>query len=194
MAERAAVVGAGQMGNGIAHTFAIAGFPVTMIDVSAEAVERGLQTIARNLERQAKKGTVPTAAVEQALARIATATDLESASDANVVVEAALEDPQLKFKLFRDLDRVAPTALLASNTSSISITEIAAHTRHPERVIGMHFMNPVPMMALVEVIRGASDIRRDRGRRDFAREATRQDSCRSKRLARIHLRTACSCQ
>jgi len=154
VAERAAVVGAGQMGNGIAHTFAISGFPVTMIDVSAAAVERGLQTIARNLERQAKKGTITSSAAEQALERIATATDLESVSDADVIVEAASEDPQLKFKLFRDLDSIAPTALLASNTSSISITEIAAHTQRPERVIGMHFMNPVPMMALVEVIRG----------------------------------------
>jgi 3-hydroxybutyryl-CoA dehydrogenase len=142
------------MGNGIAHTFAISGFPVTMIDVSAEAVERGLQTIAHNLQRQAKKGTVPTSAVDEALARIATTTDLEAASGADVIVEAASEDPQLKFKLFRDLDRIAPTALLASNTSSISITEIAGHTQRPERVIGMHFMNPVPMMALVEVIRG----------------------------------------
>ena len=154
MAKRVAVVGAGQMGNGIAHTFAVSGFPVTMIDVSTEAVERGLRTIAHNLERQAKKGTVTTSAADEALARITTATDLEAASDADVIVEAASEDPQLKFKLFRDLDRIAPSALLASNTSSISITEIAAHTQRPERVIGMHFMNPVPMMALVEVIRG----------------------------------------
>jgi len=117
------------MGNGIAHTFAVSGFPVTMIDVSTEAVERGLRTIAHNLERQAKKGTVTTSAADEALARITTATDLEAASDADVIVEAASEDPQLKFKLFRDLDRIAPSALLASNTSSISITEIAAHTQ-----------------------------------------------------------------
>ncbi len=153
--ERVAVVGAGQMGNGIAHTFALAGFPVTMIDISADAVARGKQTIVQNLERQVKKGTVDAPTRDAALGRIATATALDAVSDADVVVEAATEDTGLKFKLFGDLDRLAPAgAMLASNTSSISITEIGARTRRPEHVIGMHFMNPVPVMQLVEVIRG----------------------------------------
>jgi 3-hydroxybutyryl-CoA dehydrogenase len=152
---RAAVVGAGQMGNGIAHVFATSGHDVTMIDVSAEALQRGRDTIARNLDRQVKKGTMEAAAAEAALARIATATALEAVTTADVVVEAATERPDLKFRIFEDLDRLAPTgAILATNTSSISITEIAARTKRPELVIGMHFMNPVPVMQLVEVIRG----------------------------------------
>ena len=152
---RAAVVGAGQMGNGIAHVFAASGRAVTLIDVSAEAVARGRDTIARNLERQVKKGALDAAAAEAALARVATATALDAVADADIVVEAATERPDLKFGIFADLDRLAPAgAILASNTSSISITEIAARTARPELVIGMHFMNPVPVMQLVEVIRG----------------------------------------
>ena len=152
---RAAVVGAGQMGNGIAHVFATSGHDVTMIDVSAEALQRGRDTIAHNLDRQVKKGTMEAAAAEAALARIATATALEAVTTADVVVEAATERPDLKFRIFEDLDRLAPAgAILATNTSSISITEIAARTKRPELVIGMHFMNPVPVMQLVEVIRG----------------------------------------
>jgi len=155
MADRVAVVGAGQMGNGIAHTFALKGFPVTLIDVSADALARARSTIESNLDRQIKKGTIAAGAKEATLARITEATALEAASDAALVVEAASEDRALKFKLFGELDRLAgPTTILASNTSSISITEIGARTRRADRVIGMHFMNPVPMMELVEVIRG----------------------------------------
>ncbi len=152
---RAAVVGAGQMGNGIAHVFATAGHSVTMIDVSAEALQRGKDTIAKNLDRQVKKGALDVLAVEAALGRITTATSLEAVANAHIVVEAATERTDLKFKIFEELDRFAPAgAILASNTSSISITEIAARTKRPELVIGMHFMNPVPVMQLVEVIRG----------------------------------------
>jgi len=155
MADRVAVVGAVQMGNGIAHTFALAGFPVTLIDVSADALTRARATIGGTLDRQIKKGVIDAAKKEAALARIADATDLNAARDVQLVIEAASEDPALKFRIFGDLDRIArPGAILASNTSSISITEIAARTRRPEAVIGMHFMNPVPVMELVEIIRG----------------------------------------
>ena len=155
MTERVAVLGAGQMGNGIAHVFAQHGFPVTMIDVSRDALARGVDTIAKNLDRQVKKGTLQTADKDAALSRIATESSVEAASGAALVVEAVTENRDLKFRLFGDLDRVAGDgAILASNTSSISITEIAARTRRPEKVIGMHFMNPVPVMQLVEVIRG----------------------------------------
>jgi 3-hydroxybutyryl-CoA dehydrogenase len=155
MADRVAVVGAGQMGNGIAHTFALNGFPVTLIDVSSEALARARTTIAANLDRQVKKGAIEAGAKEPALARITDAADVAAAGDAALVIEAASEDPGLKFRLFTALDDVVgPQAILATNTSSISITAIAGRTRRPQRVIGMHFMNPVPMMALVEVIRG----------------------------------------
>ncbi len=150
-----AVVGAGQMGNGIAHVFAASGYPVTMIDVSADALQRGKDTIAKNLDRQVKKGGVSAEDAAAALGRVSTATALDAVANADIVVEAATERTDLKFKIFEDLDRLAPTgAILASNTSSISITEIAARTKRPELVIGMHFMNPVPVMQLVEVIRG----------------------------------------
>jgi 3-hydroxybutyryl-CoA dehydrogenase len=154
MTDRIAVVGAGQMGNGIAHVFAQAGFPVTMIDVSADALGKGRATIEKNLDRQVKKGTLDSAAKDATLGRVATNTDLGAARDAALVVEAATENRDLKFRIFADLDRNAPDAILATNTSSISITEIAAKTKRPEQVIGMHFMNPVPVMQLVEVIRG----------------------------------------
>jgi len=155
MSEHFAVVGAGQMGNGIAHVCATSGFGVTMIDVSPEALAKGRATIEKNLERQVKKGTLEAAARDAALGRIASSSSLEAAANATVVVEAATERKDLKLQIFRELDRVAGAgALLASNTSSISITEIAAVTQRPESVIGMHFMNPVPVMELVEVIRG----------------------------------------
>ncbi len=153
--DRAAVVGAGQMGNGIAHVFATSGHAVTLIDVNADALAKGRDTIARNLDRQVKKGAIEASAAEASLARIATSTSLEAVADAAIIVEAATERLDLKFRIFEDLDRLAPAgAILASNTSSISITEIAARTKRPEQVIGMHFMNPVPVMQLVEVIRG----------------------------------------
>ncbi|MDA1081973.1 MAG: 3-hydroxybutyryl-CoA dehydrogenase [Gemmatimonadetes bacterium] len=155
MTETIAVIGAGQMGNGIAHVSAQAGLPVTLVDVSSDALARGKATIEKNLERQVKKGAIDAVARDAALALIGTDTDLGAVSGATVVIEAATEARDLKFKIFSDLDRLAPAgALLATNTSSISITEIAAQTKRPENVIGMHFMNPVPMMKLVEVIRG----------------------------------------
>jgi len=143
------------MGNGITHVFATSNLPVTMIDVSADALTRATDTIAKNLDRQVKKGALAADQAQAALARITTATSLDAVADADVVVEAATERTDLKFRIFEDLDRLAPTgAILASNTSSIAITEIAARTKRPELVIGMHFMNPVPVMQLVEVIRG----------------------------------------
>ncbi|HEX5580885.1 MAG TPA: 3-hydroxybutyryl-CoA dehydrogenase [Gemmatimonadaceae bacterium] len=155
MADRIAVIGAGQMGNGIAHVFAQSGFPVTMIDVSADALARGRATIEKNMERQVKKGTLDGGARDAALERLSGATALDAVVGASLVVEAATENRDLKFRIFGDLDRLAPAdAILASNTSSISITEIAAATKRPGQVIGMHFMNPVPVMQLVEVIRG----------------------------------------
>jgi 3-hydroxybutyryl-CoA dehydrogenase len=153
--DRAAVVGAGQMGNGIAHVFATSGHAVTLIDVNADALAKGRDTIAKNLDRQVKKGAIEASAADAALARITTSTSLDAVADAAIIVEAATERTDLKFRIFEDLDRLAPAgAILASNTSSISITEIAARTKRPEQVIGMHFMNPVPVMQLVEVIRG----------------------------------------
>jgi len=152
---RVAVVGAGTMGNGIAHVFAQHGWDTALIDVAPGLLERVLATIRANLERQVKKGTLTTAQRDAALGRIRTASTLEAVTDAELVVEAATEQPDVKFRIFRDLDRLAPpAAILATNTSSISITTIAAQTRRPAQVIGMHFMNPVPVMQLVEVIRG----------------------------------------
>jgi 3-hydroxybutyryl-CoA dehydrogenase len=155
MTERVAVVGAGQMGNGIAHVFALHGYAVTMIDVHPQALEKGRATIEGNLARQVKKGAIDEAARQAALSRIVESTDLASVADAALVIEAATEQSDLKFRIFGDLDRLAAAdTILASNTSSISITAIAGRTTRPERVIGMHFMNPVPVMQLVEVIRG----------------------------------------
>ena len=155
MTERIAVVGAGQMGNGIAHVFAQSGFPVTMIDVSQAALDKGRATIERNLDRQLKKGAIAANAPAEVLGRITLATALDAAQDSTLVIEAATENSDLKFKIFTELDRLAgPAAILATNTSSISITEIASRTTRPEKVVGMHFMNPVPVMKLVEIIRG----------------------------------------
>ncbi len=155
MSEHIAVVGSGQMGNGIAHVFAVAGFDVTMIDVSRSALDRARATIQKNLARQVDKGTIDAATRDSALTRIGTHESLDAAAGATLVIEAATERSDLKFALFHDLDRIAPPdAILASNTSSISITELAARTKRPAQVIGMHFMNPVPVMQLVEVIRG----------------------------------------
>ena len=155
MTESIAVIGAGQMGNGIAHVSAHAGIDVTMIDVSADALAKAKATIEKNLDRQVKKGAIDAAARDATLAHISTATDLGAVAKATVAIEAATERKDLKFKIFAELDRLAPAgALLATNTSSISITEIAAQTKRPADVIGMHFMNPVPMMKLVEVVRG----------------------------------------
>ena len=155
MKERVVVIGAGQMGAGIAQVFATAGLPVSMVDVSAAALERGRVAIAKSLARYVEKGKLSAESRDAALQRIGVSEDLDAASDAALVVEAASESAELKFKLFADLDSIAPReAILATNTSSISITEIGGRTKRPDRVIGMHFMNPVPVMKLVEVIRG----------------------------------------
>jgi 3-hydroxybutyryl-CoA dehydrogenase len=153
--RKVAVVGAGTMGNGIVHVFAQSGYDVTMIDVRAEALDAARKTIAGNMDRQIKKGALTEAGRDAALGRIAAAGDLSAVADADLVIEAATENTELKFRIFEQMDAAAPAhAILATNTSSISITEIAARTKRPEKVIGMHFMNPVPVMKLVEIIRG----------------------------------------
>jgi 3-hydroxybutyryl-CoA dehydrogenase len=150
-----AVIGSGTMGNGIAHVFAQHGHPVDLIDINADALAKARETISRNLDRQVKKGTLAAEAPAEILGRITTGTDLAAAASAGLVVEAASENPAIKFDLFARLDKVcASGTILASNTSSISITEIANRTGRQDQVIGMHFMNPVPVMQLVEVIRG----------------------------------------
>ncbi|HKA58772.1 MAG TPA: 3-hydroxybutyryl-CoA dehydrogenase [Gemmatimonadales bacterium] len=150
-----AVVGAGTMGNGIAHVFADAGWQTTLIDVAADPLTRALKTIEKNIERLVKKGVRSQEQGAGVLARIKTSTSLDAAKGAEIVVEAATENPKIKFEIFTALSRLLPPpTVLASNTSSISITELAAHTDRPDRVIGMHFMNPVPVMQLVEVVRG----------------------------------------
>ena len=155
MADRIAVIGAGEMGIGIAHVFAQSGFDVVMIDVAQAALDKGRDTIAKNLDRQVKKGTITDADKGAVLGRVTTATSTDAVKGAVLVIEAATENRDLKFRIFADLDAKADAgAVLATNTSSISITEIAARTRRPELVIGMHFMNPVPVMQLVEIIRG----------------------------------------
>jgi 3-hydroxybutyryl-CoA dehydrogenase len=154
--DRIVVVGAGTMGNGIAHVAALAGRSVTLVDVDPAALERALASVERNLGRQIEKGVIEEEAKPKALSLIETSTELETAaSRADIVIEAAPEKPELKYSIFQAIDGAAPAgAILATNTSSISITEIAARTSRPEHVIGMHFMNPVPVMELVEVIRG----------------------------------------
>jgi len=151
--QRIVVVGAGTMGNGIAQTAAVSGYAVSMTDVIPEAIERGKATIAKSIAKLAEKGAI-TEAQKAAALGIPTALGLEPVQQADLVIEAATEKPDLKLQLFAELDRLAPpAAILASNTSSISLTKIAAATRRPEKVIGMHFFNPVPLMKLLEVIR-----------------------------------------
>jgi 3-hydroxybutyryl-CoA dehydrogenase len=154
--QNVTVIGSGAMGNGIAHVFAQNGFDVTLVDVSSAALDKGLATIGKNLDRQIAKGTLSEEDKAATLRRIHPMTDLrEGVASADLVVEAATENVALKLKIFADMDQHAPPhAVLASNTSSISITRIAAATQRPQQVIGMHFMNPVPVMKLVEVIRG----------------------------------------
>ncbi|MEZ7941023.1 MAG: 3-hydroxybutyryl-CoA dehydrogenase [Flavobacteriales bacterium] len=151
-----AVIGAGTMGNGIAHVFAQKGYNVSLIDVSQPALDKALATIAKNLDRQVTKGLMDEAAKESALQNITTFTEMsEGVKGAEIVIEAATENVDLKMKIFKSLDEVTgDDVILATNTSSISITQIAAQTSKPGNVIGMHFMNPVPVMKLVEVIRG----------------------------------------
>ena len=150
------VIGAGTMGNGIAHVFAMKGYSVTLVDIAQEALDRGMATISKNLDRMISKEKISEADKTATLERIITLTDLaEAVKEADLVVEAATERVDLKLQIFKTIDEHAPQeAILASNTSSISITKIAAATNRPEQVIGMHFMNPVPVMKLVEVIRG----------------------------------------
>jgi 3-hydroxybutyryl-CoA dehydrogenase len=154
--ERITVIGGGTMGNGIAHVAALSGKSVRLVDVSGDVLTRAIDTIGRNLDRQVKKEVIEASAKEAALARIEISEDVSAgAAWAQLVVEAVPERAELKYSLFETLDGAAgPETILASNTSSISITKIAAHTGRPDRVIGMHFMNPVPIMELVEVIRG----------------------------------------
>ncbi|MCF6094080.1 3-hydroxybutyryl-CoA dehydrogenase [Microaerobacter geothermalis] len=149
------VIGAGQMGSGIAQVAAQTGLEVILNDLKEELVQRGLSTIEKNLSRQVEKGRMSEEEKKAILSRIQPSTSLEDASEADFVVEAAVENMQVKSDIFRKLDEIAPPhAILASNTSSLPITEIAAVTKRPEQVIGMHFMNPVPVMKLIEVIRG----------------------------------------
>ena len=153
--ETIGVVGAGQMGNGIAHVAALAGFNVVLSDVSRHLVDKGMAVIAKNLDRQVAKGVIDAVAKDAALARITPATSLADHAGCELVVEAIVESLEPKREVFAELDTLlGPEAILASNTSSISITRLAAATSRPDRFIGMHFMNPVPMMQLVEVIRG----------------------------------------
>jgi 3-hydroxybutyryl-CoA dehydrogenase len=151
-----AVIGSGTMGNGIAHVFAQYGFRVSLVDVSEDALKKALQTITKNLSRQVEKEAITEATKTTALQNITTYSNLKAGvQDAGLIIEAASENQELKLKIFQDLDRYAPPhAILASNTSSISITKIAVATSRQAKVIGMHFMNPVPIMKLVEVIRG----------------------------------------
>ncbi|MED5274404.1 MAG: 3-hydroxyacyl-CoA dehydrogenase NAD-binding domain-containing protein, partial [Candidatus Thermoplasmatota archaeon] len=153
---KVAVLGAGQMGAGIAQVSACAGYEVVMIDISEEFVERGMGTIASSLDKLVSKGRMSEKESSSAMSRISSSTDRTSAYDADLVVEAIPEIPELKFSTFSELDSICKKgAILASNTSSISINEIASHTNRPDRVIGMHFMNPVPIMKLVEIINGS---------------------------------------
>lgn len=153
--KHVAVVGAGTMGNGIAHIFAQNGFEILLIDTKQEYIDKALATIGKNLERQAKKGTIGAESITKTMGNISTSIKLEDAAKADLVVEAVFEKMEIKKPLFHQLDKICPeSVILASNTSSLPITSIAAATNRPTKVIGMHFMNPVPMMKLVEVIRG----------------------------------------
>jgi 3-hydroxybutyryl-CoA dehydrogenase len=153
--QKVGIIGAGQMGNGISHVCAAAGLDVVMLDVKADALARAMATIGRNMDRQVTKGTLTAEAKDAALARITTTSDYTSFGDCDLVIEAATEKEELKRSIFKTLvPHLSATAMIASNTSSISITRLAAGTDRPERFIGMHFMNPVPVMKLVEIIRG----------------------------------------
>lgn len=153
--QRIGVLGAGTMGNGISQTFSLCGHDVVMVDVSPAILERGLQTISASLDRLLKKEKITAADKTAALARISTSCDLQALADCDLIIEAATESLALKLDLFARLDALArPETILATNTSSISITRLAAATRRAERVVGLHFFNPVPLMALVEIIRG----------------------------------------
>ncbi|MDZ7631150.1 MAG: 3-hydroxyacyl-CoA dehydrogenase NAD-binding domain-containing protein [Gemmatimonadaceae bacterium] len=187
MSDRIAVIGAGQMGNGIAHVFAQSGFPVTIIDVSAAALEKGVATIAKNLDRQVKKGTIDAAVQAETLARIGTATELDAAATSTVIIEAATENVALKFDIFAKLDAIAPAgAILASNTSSISITQIAARTKRPAAG-DRHALHE---SGAGDAARGGHPRhrhqRRHRSAHRRAGEGGRQDPVGGERLSRLH--------
>ena len=153
--ERVGVIGAGTMGNGIAHVFARSGYRVTLCDVEQKFLDRGLETIGKNLDRELAKGKITAADKVAALKRIVSVLDRAELAPCDFVIEAATEKFEIKAEIFRDLDQICrPEVILASNTSSISITRLAAVTRRPAKIIGMHFFNPVPVMKLAEVIRG----------------------------------------
>jgi 3-hydroxybutyryl-CoA dehydrogenase len=153
--ERIGIIGAGQMGTGIAHVLALAGYDVVLDDVNKDALAKALERIEKNMQRQAAKGTIAADAIKPALARIRTTQALDDLKDREMVIEAATEDESVKKKIFHDLaGRLNDRAMIATNTSSISVTRLAAATDRPEHFIGLHFMNPVPLMQLVEVIRG----------------------------------------
>jgi 3-hydroxybutyryl-CoA dehydrogenase len=155
MINKIGVLGAGQMGNGIAHAFALSGYHVVLFDILTPQLSKAMEVIRQNLERQAKKEAITAQQVEETLARITVTCDVTRLSDSDLCVEAVTENEQLKLEIFRKLDsEIQPSAIFASNTSSIPITKLASVTRRPAQVIGMHFMNPVPVMRLVEVIRG----------------------------------------
>jgi len=153
--QHIAVIGAGTMGNGITQVCAVSGYKVTMIDVMPDALKKGLGTIEKSLSKLAEKNRITAQQKDSALAAITTNSELSAAASADFIIEAATENPDLKLKIFRDLDALAkPDVILASNTSSISLTKIGGVTKRPDKVIGMHFMNPVPLMTLIEIIRG----------------------------------------
>jgi 3-hydroxybutyryl-CoA dehydrogenase len=153
--EKIGVIGAGQMGTGIAHVLALAGYDVVLDDINKEALAKSLGLIERNMQRQAGKGAIKDEQIQPALSRIRVTQTLDDLRDRDLVIEAATEDESIKKKIFQDLcKRISPTAMIATNTSSISVTRLAAATDRPENFIGLHFMNPVPLMQLVEVIRG----------------------------------------
>ena len=153
--EKIGVIGAGQMGSGIAHVCALGGYDVVMEDINADALSKAKGLIERNLNRQAGRGLITQADADAALKRISVASELNAMKDRDLVIEAATENEQIKRKIFQDLcPRIGPNTMLATNTSSISITRLAASTDRPERFLGLHFMNPAPVMQLVEVIRG----------------------------------------
>jgi 3-hydroxybutyryl-CoA dehydrogenase len=153
--EKIGVIGAGQMGSGIAHVCALGGYDVVIEDINADALAKAKAQIERNLHRQAARGFITQADADAAMSRIRVAGDLNAMKDRDLVIEAATENEQIKRKIFQDLcPRIGPTTMLATNTSSISITRLAASTDRPERFLGLHFMNPAPVMQLVEVIRG----------------------------------------
>ena len=153
--QKISVIGAGTMGNGIAHVFAMKGFNVNLVDVSEEALKKAIATITKNLDRMVSKASITEEVKNATLAKLVTQTSLNACADSDLVIEAATENVDIKLKIFKQLDELCkPGTILASNTSSISITKIGAATKRPDKVIGMHFMNPVPVMKLVEVIKG----------------------------------------